>query len=422
MTAGWGAAAIAAVERVFPDASSFVLGMLETSVLLSQSLQSIQNDRLIDETEKRRQAEAAFKKELERGIGRHNRIAFGLAQRNFDFLTSSVAAEELHEAYLRVCQRQRSKVQENGCLLAVYQPRGMGKSCAAFSLLTMRHSRSPRRAIYFGGTATSYASGDAYFDALLDHKIASGWSNLSRFSDHGIFSPVGLAQLLLTLMKGNEAYLTDRKPVGSYNVPGLRAFLDARGDLHGGTPVTIFDDVNIKLTAPEPTKIREEEVQEQVCKWTGELGKAGAFFEYLITNGHQVGAIIILTTKLLHVAKYFQHYNGGQKAMLFKQYNGKGPWDNLDCQGFQWTLPRRRDLLTLQNGLKDESVRLSDAEIANIATDSLTIADDPSIREMMSVFDEAIGANMPRQALSAATIEDPSAMEIFFDYIGNFCK
>ena len=309
------------------------------------------------------------------------RVAFGLASIYTKSLTSSVAVQELHECYLKQCNRQYSGgVVNNGCVFVVYGVVGCGKSSATVALLAMKHGKAPKKAIWFGGETASL-SGDEYFNNVLDRRIAGGRIKLSM-AEVGIFSPHGFAVFLLEQMKPRDTDLKDMRRAGvTDDISGLKDFLkDGKFErTYGGTPVIVLEDVNIALSPRDSSK---NEI-EQVILWKREMGKAGDFFETLITQGHEMGVIVFVTTKSLTLANFFSIFNGQQKSCTFKPITTH----DYTCQFFNWDREERIKFLTLQNNIKKPTERIDATRIEAIVDDSLS-PPVSNIRQMCANFDD----------------------------------
>lgn len=368
------------------------LVFVESAALIYTTFGRIQDQTNGNEQRQRQQAEEAFRKLVVEGLHTQRRIAFGLNLKYVQSLTSSVAVEEVHACYLAQCSRQRSGGQaNNGCVFVVYSLMGSGKTSATVALLAMKHSQAPKKALWFGGE-TSYASGDAYFDGLLDHRIANGTLKLSTY-ETGIFSPYGLARFLLEKMQPHQSDLESSTSAGTMDVPGLRPFLKGPrfGRSLGGTPVIVFDDVNIELEKRDPTKTDHQ----QVAYWMGTMGKAGLFFDTLITQGHESGIIVFVTTRSFELATFFSIFNGQEKSSTFKPLTKQ---DTLECQFFNWNKEKRVEFLKLQNDTKKASERASATLIEQVADES--IRRNYTIRTMHGNFDDECATLLPLAAAS----------------------
>lgn len=336
--------------------------------------------------EKLTEAENLLKAEIAKGLRAKGRFFFGSARMDLKFFSSSVAVEELHDCYFDQCTIQMAAdcVAHKGCVFVMYGVKGSGKSLSALSLLTMRHSQAPRLGILFGGR-TFYKDGGDYFKSLLNQTIGNNRIDLfglSLLSDVGMFSPSGLASFLLELLPVEVKYLhANNSKWGVGEVPGLGEYLKnvkfARK--YGGTPVLVFEDVNIGLSA------RQDGIGDkaQKKKWNEEMGAAGELFTSLVTEGYERGIIVFVTTNSLEVAAYFTMLNGNTKAQTFKPLRDKR---NFTCQLFNWSHAKRVEFLQLQNTLVDGGQRLSNGEIEVIVTQALSSDPPTNVREMHSSF------------------------------------
>ena len=225
-------------------------------------------------------------------------------------LTSSVAVEELHECYLNHCNLQKNGL-HYGVLFSVYSGRGMGKSISSLSLLIHKHGRAPKRGIFFGGK-TVFSSGDQYFDFLTDDLLAGGGNVPKAPSDLGAYTPNTLADSITNALPVQPSDLDDSTKTGRIEIPGLKNSLKSANmaHLYGGTPLLIFEDVNIRLEEPTPGLSNEE----QRDLWYLQLGKASSFFDRVMGNAYGKGIIVLVTTNSLNMAKFFTMLNLNEKA------------------------------------------------------------------------------------------------------------
>jgi hypothetical protein len=108
----------------------------------------------------------------------------------------SVAIEELHACYFARCNIQTTAEdpRNRGALYVVYGRKGMGKTYACLSLLTMKHSRAPRHGYYFSG-GTTFLTGDDYYNQLLDDCLGRDDEPFLSTFTTGMFNPSKVANL-----------------------------------------------------------------------------------------------------------------------------------------------------------------------------------------------------------------------------------
>jgi hypothetical protein len=167
----------------------------------------------------------------------------------------------------------------------------------------------------FGGDA-QFESGDdyMYYASLLEDRF---------------FEPRTLAKVILEALPTDIAFLDDNHSYGTKEIPSIREYFRAQAHrLPGGTPVLVFDDVNIKLKKHDPTLDEERQME----NLRSEMGPAHAFFGYLMSRGYEKGVIIFVSTSSLLVAKYFQTLKNGSKSRTLKNDRA-----DFTCQKFGWS-------------------------------------------------------------------------------------
>jgi hypothetical protein len=64
------------------------------------------------------------------------------------------------------------------------------------------------------------------------------------------------------------------------------------------------------------------------------MGKAGTFFDMVMTMANKLGIVVFLSTSNLMVAKFLHGLNDGTKARAFKPVLDE---EKFSCQAFGWT-------------------------------------------------------------------------------------
>lgn len=197
-----------------------IVGTLVAEAALQVAVQSILNTEDSPDDNKRFEAVCLVGTKLKEGIEKQGRMFFGLNHEELTRcnLTSSVALEEIHECYLSHCNVQKG-LSHNGGLYFVYGRRGMGKSTSVLSLLIHKHSRSPRRGIFFGGR-TVFPSGDAYIAFLMDYLITGTNETRKRLSELNAFTGEELAQTICNAVPVQSGDLDDAIKKGKKEIPG----------------------------------------------------------------------------------------------------------------------------------------------------------------------------------------------------------
>lgn len=383
-----------------------IVGTLVAEASLQVAVQKILNKEDSEDGTKRFAAVNEVETRLKEGIKKQGRMFFGLNYPELSRcnLTSSVAVEEIHECYLSHCNVQKGR-SHNGGLYFVYGRRGMGKSTSALSLLIHKHSRAPRRGIFFGGR-TVFPNGNAYFEFLTDYLLTGTNNTRKRLSELNAFTGEGLAQIIWNAVPMHEGDLEDAVKTGTKDIPGLKEFLKSPNQAFkfGGTPVFIFEDVNITLSKPD-TRLSKAE---QRSTWYSELGHAAVFFDRMMINAFETGALVFVTTKELNMAKFLCLLNEMEKSKPFKEMKD---FENLTCQFFAWTEEKRLDFLKLQNSLIDDGGKLDDGEVLQIVHDNLS--SNESIRAMMNAFERETTTNRcPHFPPASLTLDSVDSREL----------
>lgn len=353
-------------------------GVLIIEAVLQAKVQQALNGDL-DDGKMRVAAVEQINEKLKEGIEKQGRMFFGLNVEELGRinLTSSVAIEEVHSCYLEHCNVQLEN--HNGAMYVVYGGRGMGKSVSSLSLLVHRHGRAPKRGIFFGGS-TAFASGEEYFNFLTDDLLTGREPVRKKLSELDAFTPDRLARTIADAVPVKEDDLTSSIRAGTKEIPGLQDFLKTTGpngllNKHGGSPVIVFEDVNIILSNPNLSFTKEE----QKDHWFKELGKAGSFLDRIMIHSYEKGILTFVTTKNLNMAKFLMLLNGMEKAKPFKTLTDN---DNFTCQLFAWDEATRERFLRLQNDTAKDSGKLSVYKIRQLVKEYL----GESIRAMMHAF------------------------------------
>jgi len=347
---------------------AFAVGGVLIEQTISAALQSILQSEQSDQA-KAMNALETLANTLKNGVEQHSRLFFRVDRELAYKACNSVAVEELHECYFKRCRFQESdgRTQNWGGISVVYERKGMGKTLATLSLLTMKHGRAPKRGIYFGG-ATVYRSGDAYYQSLLN----DGLGNEKLALDPSIFSPRTLAKIILDAVPVSLSDLNP-SPSGFVEIPGVRDYFKTQFRVPGGSPVIVFEDVNIHLVEPDPQLPAEAQKHQLQMQ----MGNACDFFDELMNRGYERGNIIFVTTSSLLVAKFFQSLNDGSKSKMFKELKDT---ENYTCQRFGWTPEKRLELLKLWNEERTYGVALPEQYLEELAQNSF--AQGSSIRDM----------------------------------------
>mmetsp|Transcript_2180 Transcript_2180/g.5021 ORF Transcript_2180/g.5021 Transcript_2180/m.5021 type:complete len:406 (+) Transcript_2180:95-1312(+) len=355
-----------------------ITGALVVEAALQAKVQQALNDDL-DDGKKRVAAAQQIDEKLNEGIEKNGRLFFGLnvAELENINLTSSVAIEEVHSRYLTHCDLQT--LNHQGAMYVVYGGRGMGKSVSSLSLLVHRHGRAPKRGIFFGGS-TSFASGEEYFNFLIDDLLTGRKTVLKKLSELNPFTPDGLARTIADAVPVDKGDLTSYTRKGTMVIPGLQAFLKTPGpdgldSKTGGSPVLVFEDVNIEISDPNPSLSKAQ----QRGLWFKELGKGGAFLDRIMIQSYERGLLTFVTTKNLNMAKFLLLLNDMEKAKPFKTFIDG---DNYTCQLFAWDEAARERFLTLQNETAKDGRKLSKDKIRQLVREFAT----ESIRDMLNAF------------------------------------
>jgi hypothetical protein len=198
----------------------------------------------------------------------------------------------------------------------------MGKSVAALSLLLHVHSRAPKLGIFFGGGR--FGTGEEYYDHLAFLLAGPEKKKLAAS-----VRPQELAAVIVHAVTvsddGDEFYpgtaIGDRR-TGRGPIPGLRDFLYSpeMKDCHGGTPMLVFEDVNISLSSPRPGI----DPAEQEDAWFAELEDTARFFNTLMMKAYELGVVVFVTTNSIKMAKFLSMLNDNEKAKLYKARDGRG--------------------------------------------------------------------------------------------------
>jgi hypothetical protein len=342
-------------------------------IALAGTLHTILSKAELSEAEKGKQSFDAIQKCFDDANAAGTRLFFGPKKPplKLENICHTVAIEELHSCYFDQCDFQTTMngSEDRGVLCAVYGRKGMGKTYACLSLLAMKHSRAPRHGYFFSG-ATSFRTGDHYYNDLLDVCLGQGHKPLlSTHTD--IFDPKSVAILIMNSL---PIWDTVKNPPGPrrgiLDIPGVRTFFQARGTGTGGAPVVVFDDVNIHL---EPKIWDDTEAMNRDLR--NKMGKAGDFFDMVMTLAYLRGIVVFVSTSNLMVAKFFRWMNDNTKAKAFKRVTDEA---SFTCQWFDWSKEKRLAFLKVraeQQGfqIEDDILRLQAEE---------AYMDELSIREM----------------------------------------
>lgn len=372
--------------------------LIVLEIALAATLQKILTQPGLSEEEKAQQSFEAIEECLKNANDAGKRLFFDPAARKrllWD-VCHSVAIEEVHDCYFKQCDLQKKMGEiSRGVLFAVYNRKGMGKSYGCLSLLVMKHSRAPRHGYYFSG-ATTFPTGDEYYNSLLDNCIGRRRRpSLSEFPS--IFEPRSVADLIISsLPVGDEAAGCPPGRRGIRDIPGVRHYFDSQPRRPGGSPVVVFDDVNILLEMPSKPWDSEEDMKRDLFI---RLGKAAVFFDMIMTMAHTLGVVVFVSTSNLLVAKFFHSLNDGTKARAFKPVVDN---ENLTCQEFGWTEEKRLEFLRLR--VTQKKLEIRDEILRAQAHEAY--CDGQNIREMDAGLAEAIGAI--QLGTSEETIDDRS--------------
>lgn len=354
-------------------------GLVVLELSLAAALQAVVSRPGLSEDAKAVECRAVILEALKDANDKKKRLFFAPALRraHLEQLCHSVAVEELHDCYFKRCDLQRkSGVGQRGALFAVYGDKGMGKTFGCLSLLCMRHGRAPRQGYYFSGSSI-YTSGDDYYNSLLDTCLGRGKRPpLSRYKD--IFDPESVAHWIVASLpdwnpKGDEEAGRPIERRGILDIPGVKRYFDSQERLPGGSPVLVFDDVNIHLTL-EGTEdsLKSEEAMQRVLM--EKMGKSGTFFAAVMTMAYQSGVLVFVSTSNLLVAKFLHGLNAG-KALAFKPVVDT---ENFTCQEFGWTEQKRIEFLRLR--AEQNELDVDDETLQALAKDAFERREN--IREM----------------------------------------
>jgi hypothetical protein len=329
------------------------------------ALQSILTSRDKSDEEKTVMALATLKEFMKNKMDNCSRVFFSHEVNTNQRLCNSVAVEEFHTCYFDECsmQAQRLCTAGTGGIFVVYEKRGMGKSLAAISLLTMRHGRAPQRGVYFGGSV-GFESGDHYYASLLDHWFVQGLS-IS-------FNPTILARAILDALPSDLKFLKEGKASGLKEIPSIREhFLAQASRKPGGMPVLVFDDVDIKFEDHDSTLSPEKQMDNLRLS----MGTAHTFFAALMSRAYERGVIIFVVTSSLLVAKYFQALNDGSKSRTFKKLTDT---EGFTCQKFGWSTEKRFEFLKNRNS--GNATKVAERVLQSLA--ERTFNEESTVREM----------------------------------------
>ena len=335
---------------------------------LSNKLKEIEDARDMNDDEKRNVALGVIEGAIKRAQETGGRLFFNSSRTMGSQLVNSVAVEVIHNWYLDKCSTiyTAQNLGDRGGIFTVFDDPGMGKSQALLSLLIMIHGRAPKFGIWFGGDNSSFRSGDAYYNKLVNRAIGGECQRLAS-----LITPDLLAAKLLELVSPKLADM-DSKRSGWKSVPGLEDFL--KQDLNtsggyiraGGLPVIVFEDVNI-------------EGLEDNFKML-DLGLAHEFFDAVMTQAHANGNIVFVITKFAKVAQYFRMLNQGKSTVIFRSARA-AQTEFPDSGVFGWTIEKRLEFLKLRDQQASNRRPIPDAELQHLARLY------PNIRALSNAFD-----------------------------------
>jgi hypothetical protein len=136
---------------------------------------------------------------------------------------------------------------------------------------------------------------------------------------------------------------------GTLDIPGVREYFKSLPTLPGGAPVVVFDDVNIVFEDPS----RSYTQYELLLK----MGKAGEFYDMVMTSAYILGIVVFVSTSSLPVAKFLHGMNAGTKASAFK--TPVRDHEKFTCQEFGWTVQKCLEFLTLRVRQKRQRITSS---------------------------------------------------------------
>jgi hypothetical protein len=137
----------------------------------------------------------------------------------------------------------------------------------------------------------------------------------------------------------------DEARPGIREIPGVRHYFSPASHVRrpGGSPVVVFDDVNIYLD--EPSKpYYDSDIAMQPYHFL-KMGKTGIFFDRVMTIANSKGILVFVSTSCLLLAKFLHGLNDGKKASAFKPVCDH---DGFTCQEFGWTDEKRLAFLRLR--------------------------------------------------------------------------
>ena len=254
---------------------------------------------------------------------------------------------------------------------------------------------------WFTDTA-ALRSGEDYFNFLTDDLLTGKTPVRKRLSELDPFTPDGLAQTIADAVPVKPHDLTSSVKAGTKEIPGLQDYLkttgsNGLGNMYGGSPVIILEDVNISISDPDPRFTKEQ----QKDHWFKELGKAAAFLDRIMIHSYERGVVMFVTTKKLNMAKFLLFLNDLEKAKPFKTLTDE---DNLTCQLFAWDEAARERFLKLQNDATESEYggKLSDDKIRDLVQEYST----ESIREMTHAFHaESSRGRFPQVPAASRSVE-----------------
>lgn len=304
---------------------------------LAAALKRIEEDTDLSMLKKSCMTHDLIEKAIEQVFRTESRLFFSPNRQLGEQVVNNVAVEAIHDFYLDTCQRMyvTGDLEDRGGIFTVYEDGGMGKSRAVLSLLLMKHGRAPKLGLWFGGSRTSFSSGDDYYNCLVNSVIGGGCQQLASLVD-----PTGLATMVLKLVPANLTDM-DSRTCGVKKVPGLSAYLkreteDKGYPRAGGIPVIVFEDVNVEGLAGNFVN--------------RDMGRAHDFFDALMTQAFQSGKIVIVTTREEKVAWYFQGLNLGTKSKVIIRSEQAAQNVFSASRTFGWTNQTRIDFLMQRYG------------------------------------------------------------------------
>jgi hypothetical protein len=269
------------------ERSAPALAVLE--ITLAGTLQKIRKRTELSQGDKEQQSRDAIVQCFKEANDAGTRLFFDPAAMNelaWKDICHSVAIEELHACYFARCNIQTTAEdpRNRGALYVVYGRKGMGKTYAYLSLLTMKHSRAPRHGYYFSG-GTTFLTGDDYYNQLLDDCLGRDDEPFLSTFTTGMFNPSKVAIMIMKSLPTWDPAVENPGPKpGILDIPGVRIFFNTHGEGTGGSPDVVFDDVNIHLE--EGKWENKEDMKRDLFEM---MGKAGVFFRYSDGHSKQTG-------------------------------------------------------------------------------------------------------------------------------------